>query len=468
MTEETNLSSYLAGIRDDPAEFRTVTREVDPNNFDVTAVLDHMERRGDYAAVEFLNPLNLHREKSEFPIVTNLWATRERCAEAVGISRSEAGALLGTKFAGLAANHVAPQVIASADAPVQAHVWQGEDADLWRLPAVRHAEMDLGPCLTMALAMHAPGEQAYNVTFVKSFPETGRRGGLTIHGKDMGRMTKAWERRGEPIPVVNILGHHPGFWLGSLHKTPYGVNEYETISAYTGGPVRLAPSVTWGEDFLVPADAEIIVEGHMVPGERTIVDPFGEISRQYQPQQLCPVMEVTAISYRDGARFQDIFSGHREHMLMGSIPKEGDIYDFLQKKFGFIHAVCLPYSGCGRYSAYISVRRDSAEAAKQVALQALAFVPNLHVIVIVDDDIDVLNEEDVVWAANTYVDPSSDVNVLHGIHESSDPRGMGASRVMIDATRPTRVPFPTRLRVPPEALARVKLDEFLDQAHGSH
>jgi UbiD family decarboxylase len=338
---------------------------------------------------------------------------------------------------------------------------------LWRLPVVKHAEMDLGPCLTMALAMHPPGEQAYNVTFVKSFPESGRRGGLTIHGKDMGRMTKAWQRRGEPIPVVNILGHHPGFWLGSLHKTPYGDNEYESIGAFTGAPVRLAPSVTWGADFLVPADAEIIVEGQIIPGERTIVDPFGEISRQYQPQQFAPVMEITAITHRDGALFQDIFSGHREHMLMGSIPKEGSIYNHLQKKFGFIHAVNLPYSGCGRYTAYISVQQASADQAKQVALQALAYVPNLHVIVIVDDDIDVLSEEDVLWAANTYVDPARDVNVLHGIHEASDPRGMGASRVMIDATRPTHVAFPTRLRVPPDALARIKLDEWLDQAQGS-
>jgi 2,5-furandicarboxylate decarboxylase 1 len=205
-----------------------------------------------------------------------------------------------------------------------------------------------------------------------------------------------------------------------------------------------------------------------VPGEQTIVDPFGEISRQYQPQQLCPVMEVTAITHRDGAVFQDIFSGHREHMLMGSIPKEGSIYNYLQEKFGFIHAVCLPYSGCGRYSAYISIRRDAAEEAKQVALQTLAYVPNLHVIVIVDDDIDVLSEEDVLWAANTYVDPARDVNVLHGIHEASDPRGMGASRVMIDATRPTREAFPTRLRVPPDALARVTLDEWLDQPRRSY
>ena len=69
-------------------------------------------------------------------------------------------------------------------------------------------------------------------------------------------------------------------------------------------PLRLAPSVTWGKDFLVPADAEIIIEGTITPGERTVVDPFGEISGLYQEQQLAPVMRVTAITYRDGAVYQ--------------------------------------------------------------------------------------------------------------------------------------------------------------------
>jgi 2,5-furandicarboxylate decarboxylase 1 len=460
------LGGYLDSIRDDPAEYRSVSRPVNPMNFDVTAVLQKLEDRGEYPVVEFRNPLNMHGEPSEFPIVTNLWATRERCADAVGVPRSEAGPQLGVRFSEMVGNRLEPQVVSSDDAPVQAHVYRGDDADMFRFPVVKHAEMDLGGATTMALAMHEPGDDFYNVSFIKAFPELGGRAGLTIHSKDMGRMTKAWERRGEPFPVINILGAHPGFWLGTLNNTPYGDNEYATIGGFIQEPLRLAPSVTWGKDFLVPADAEIIIEGEITPGDRTVVDPFGEISGLYQEQQLAPVMRVTAITHRDGAVYQDIFSGHREHMLLGSIPIEGALYLHLQRKLGIVTAVHMPYSGCGRYTAYISIRKGEEYHGKQAGLQALSNSPNLHTAVVVDDNIDVFNEEQVVWAVNTFVDPAKDVNVLTNIAHNGVPGGLGFNKVIIDATRTHAMPTTTRLQVPPSALARIELDEWLDSTAG--
>lgn len=460
------LGGYLDSIRDDPAEYRSVGRPVNPMNFDVTAVLQKLEDRGEYPVVEFRNPLNMHGEPSEFPIVTNLWATRGRCADAVGVPRSEAGPQLGVRFSEMVGNRLEPQVVNSDDAPVQAHVYRGDDADMFRFPVVKHAEMDLGGATTMALAMHEPGDDFYNVSFIKAFPEPGGRAGLTIHSKDMGRMTKAWERRGEPFPVINILGAHPGFWLGTLNNTPYGDNEYATIGGFIQEPLRLAPSVTWGKDFLVPADAEIIIEGEITPGDRTVVDPFGEISGLYQEQQLAPVMRVTAITHRDGAVYQDIFSGHREHMLLGSIPIEGALYLHLQRKLGIVTAVHMPYSGCGRYTAYISIRKGEEYHGKQAGLQALSNSPNLHTAVVVDDNIDVFNEEQVVWAVNTFVDPAKDVNVLTNIAHNGVPGGLGFNKVIIDATRTHAMPTTTRLHVPPSALARIELDEWLDSTAG--
>lgn len=461
-----SLRSYLDRIRDDAAEFRTVTRPVDPNKFEITALLEHLHRRREFPAVLFANPLNMYGERSQFPVLSNLWATRERCADAVGLPRSEAGAMLGRRFAEKISERRKPEIVASGSAPSQAYVLERDKADQWILPVVRHAEMDLGRVMTMALAAHPPGEDAYNVTFVKAFPESPRRAGLTIHSKDMGRITKAWERRGERFPIINILGHHPAFWLGSLNNTPYGDNEYETIGAYMGEPVRLVPSVTWGREFLVPADAEIVIEGEVIPGERTIVDPFGEISMQYQPQQFAPVMEVTAITYGEEAIFQDIFSGHPEHMLLGSIPREGAVYNHLQQKLGFVHEVHAPLSGCGRFTLYISIHRTSEGQAKQAGLQAIAHVPGVQTAVVVDDDIDVMNEQDVVWAVNTYVDPNRDVDLIKNVLEPSDPRGLGSARLIIDATRPTHVPFPTRLRVPDEAMERVQVADWLDPVGG--
>jgi 2,5-furandicarboxylate decarboxylase 1 len=457
-----DLGGYLDSICGDASDYRSVSRPVNPMNFDVTAILEHLERRGQYPAVCFENPLDVHGQASRFPVLANLWATRERCAHAVGVPRTEAGAPLGLRFADMVDSKRDPVVV--ADAPVQANVWRGDDADLWRLPVVRHSEMDLGGVLTMALAMHAPGEDFYNITFVKQFAESPHGGGVTIHSADMSRMLRSWERRGETVRVINILGHHPAFWMGTLNNTPYGDNEYATAGGFLDQPVRLAASVTWGREFLVPADAEIIIEGTITPGEMTIVDPFGEISRQYQPQELAPMMQVTAITFRDGAIMQDIFAGHREHMLLGSIPREGTIYRHLAQKIGTVTAVNMPFSGCGRYSAYISIRKGTDYQGKLAALQAAAHVPNLQVVVVVDDDIDVFNEEDVLWAVNTYTDPATDIDTIKNLRPPTDPRGLGSTRVLIDATRPTHIAFPTRLRVPPEAMERIVLEEWLDGA----
>jgi 2,5-furandicarboxylate decarboxylase 1 len=460
--EETakSLSMYLGTIRDRPEECRLVTREVNPGNFEVTAILEHLDRRGQFPAVIFEHPLDMHGKPSAFPLVTNLWGTRERCAEMLGLPRAQAGRDLGLAFSSLVGKPVQPVVVGHDEAPVQAHVYRGADADMWMLPAVRHFEMDLGAVLTMAQVMHAPGELFYNVTFVKTFPESSQRGGLTIHTADLTRMLRAWERRGERAPIVNILGHHPAFWLGSLARTPYGTNEYATIGAFLDQPVRLVPSVTWGDDFLVPADAEIVIEGELLPAERTVVDPFGEISRLYQAQELAPVMEVKAITHRPGAMLQDVFSGHREHFLLGLIPQEGSVLSHLQEAVGNVTAVHLPSSGNGRSTCYVSIRKQDEGQPKLTGLQALAKVPGFQAVVVVDDDIDVFNEEDVLWALNTYVDPTRDVDLLKNVGRRSD-RAMDNHHVIIDATRPTHTAFPTRLRVPQRALDAVILDEWL-------
>lgn len=461
-----SLGAYLDLIRDNPAEFRTVSRTVNPLNFDVTGLLGVLNQRREYPTVQFNNPLNLHGEPSRFPIVTNLFGTRERCAEAVGLPRSEAGARLGSLLCERIDRKIEPVLVDGRSAPVQANVLQGEKADMQMLPAVRHFEMDLGAVLTMGMIAKPPGEDFYNITFVKAFPETGQRAGLTVHTLHMSRILREFEARKARCPVAYVLGHHPAFWLGTLNNTPWGDNEYATCGGFLQEPVRLAPSVTWGKDLLVPADAEIVLEGEIIPGERTVVNPFGDITTQYQAQQLGPVMEVKAMTWREGALFQDIFSGHREHMLLGSIPREGTIFNHLQNKLGNVLAVHMPYSGCARYTAYVSIRKTEEGQAKTAGLQALAHVPNLYAVVVVDQDIDVFNEEQVLWAINFQVEPRRDITVIENMRAPNDPRALGSARVIIDATRPTHIAFPTRLKVPQSAMERVKLEEWLDAVKG--
>jgi UbiD family decarboxylase len=339
-------------------------------------------------------------------------------------------------------------------------VLAGDDLDLAILPIVRHFEMDLAPVLTMATIMKDPDEGFYDVTFIKTFyKDQPRRAGLTIHSPHHLRILKKYEDRGQPAPVVNVLGHHPAFFLGSLALAPWATNDYEVIGAFLGEPLRLTASETWGEDFLVPADSEIIVEGVIPPGEKEICDPFGEVTRTYQPQGLKQAFNVTAITHRHNAILQDVFSGHEEHWYLGSIPKEGSMFNSLQRQHGCIKAVHLPNSGVARFTAYISIKKEREGIAKRVGMSALLESWQFNWAIVVDEDVDVFDEQEVLWAVYTYTDPSRDVDVLknqYNIFHSA----AGSQKIIIDATKPLDTVSPAKIQVPAAAMDRIKLSDF--------
>src|SRR5690606_6939747 len=112
-----SLRTYLDLIRDDPAEFRTVSRTVNPAKFDVTGLLGVLNARREYPTIQFNNPLDLHGRPSRFPLVTNLWATRERCAEMIGLARSDPGARLGSLLCDRIERKIEPVVVDRRAAP---------------------------------------------------------------------------------------------------------------------------------------------------------------------------------------------------------------------------------------------------------------------------------------------------------------------------------------------------------------
>jgi UbiD family decarboxylase len=338
-------------------------------------------------------------------------------------------------------------------------VLSGDDADMSILPIVRHFEMDLGPVLTMATVMRDPDEGFYDVSFIKVFYKGPQRGGITIHSPHHLRILQKYEQRGQAAPVIAVLGHHPAFFLGSLALSPWGANDYDTIGAFLGEPLRLAPSATWGADFLVPADAEIVIEGVIPAGEKEVCDPFGEVTRLYQPQGLKQALDVTALTHRRDAILQDVFSGHEDHWILGAIPKEGSMFNSLQRQHGCIAAVHLPNSACGRLAAYVSIRKGREGIAKRVAMSALMESWQFNWAVVVDEDVDVFDEQEVLWAIYTNVDPSRDVDVLKNQYNIFH-TAAGHQKLLIDATRPLDTAFPSKIAVPSAALDRVRLADF--------
>lgn len=464
-----NLQSFLAQVRTQTGDLIEIERPVRPDAFEVTALLKQIEDRRQYPAVVFKNPLDLYGNPSGFPLLSNMYATRERCAVMLDVDPATPNYDVSLAFKAKAAAKIKPQTIAAEAAPVRENVWQGKDADVGRLPIVKHFAQDMGPVLTMTHIMRSK-QGHYNASFAKTFYKWDTHEMVvSIHTRDLSRIVKEYEIHDEPAPIVNVLGHHPAFHLATLARNPWGAEDYETIGSFLGEPLRLTPSLTWGDKFMVPADADLIIEGEIPPGQRDVCDPFGEVGRLYQAQCLRPLFNTKAIMFRTGAMMQDIFSGFRDCFALGAIPKEAAMETALRARFPNLHAAHSPDSCCGIHAIYISVRDPQPGQADAIGKAALEAMPLVECVVVVDADIDVFHEPSVLWAVYTYADVAHGLSVVGtGQHVVSN-QGTKLSfattkwsgRVLVNATRPRDTPFPPRSEVPEDVMARVQLDDFL-------
>lgn len=211
---------------------------------------------------------------------------------------------------------------------------------------------------------------------------------------------------------------------------------------------------------MVPADAEILIEGEVLPHVREIEAPFGEFTGYYGPQRNRWVIEVKAITYRQEAIFQNIFVGHRDTLILGAIPKEGSLFNRIKGMVPTVKSVCLPLSGCGRFNCYISIDKKTDGESKQAALIALGEIDFIKNVIVVDEDIDPFNEEEVMWSVATRVQADEDVDILKNVKGNVlDPSLKGdimTAKMIIDATRPVERPFAARIEVPDDALDRTR------------
>lgn len=456
-----SLGQFIETLgREHPDELVTVARSINPAAFEVTALLENLEREGRHPVVLFSDPRDVHGKPSQIRLVSNVFARRERSALAFDLPPSSCRMPLSLEYARREKAPIAPVSVAGS-APVHERVFRGGEIDVGALPIVRHYEMDMGPVLTMTCCMRDPDSGVYDISFIKVFyKDRPDYMGVSIHSPHLERIVQRYAELGKPAPIIAILGHHPAFFFGVLAATPFEQDDYATAGGFLGEPLRLAPSVTWGGDFLVPADAEVIIEGEILPGVREVVDPFGEVLGDYQAQCLRQAMQVTALTHRQGAVMQDIFTGHKDHWVLAGITREGTIYNAVQGKVGNVVAIHRPTSGA-TLSCYIAIRKVAEGQAKRTGLIALTEVPFLQVAVVVDENIDVYKDEEVLWAVLTMADPQRGVDLLRNVGTTAYSTAFRNNKVVIDATRPIDRPFPVRFRVPPEVLAAIRPAEWI-------
>lgn len=448
-----NLRQYLEGCG--PALWRIGT----PLSVvqEITALQHALSESGRYPALLVERPRLADGTVSAMQVVTNLFASRARVAALLGIDDHRRAA---AAFARLVATPKAPTVI--SDAPVQEVI--DRNPDLRRLPALRQHELDLGHYITAGHCITLDPDSSVDNVSVQRCAVRGARS-LTFYpyaSSHNARNVAKWEARGERCPFALWIGHHPKVVIGAQAKLAHPESHWGAAGGIAGEPVRLVPSVTHGERLKVPADAEIVIEGFVPPGVRVADGPFAEYTGYVGVQTASHAVEVTAVTHRRDAIFADFGAGLEDHLVPENMAMEGRLYAMLKPLAPSLENVHVPFSG-RRFHAYLQFANPERGEVRDALAGALAY-RRLRTAVAVDEDIDLFDERQVLWAIATRVQWHRDAMRIDGLtHPNLDPSlPPGAStitKLAIDATLPPAAgPGRPKPFVPANTVAREALD----------
>ncbi len=186
-------------------------------------------------------------------------------------------------------HRIPPKIVDKKDAPVKEVVKVGRDVDLFKLPIMRHHHMDGGPYIVLSTITKDRKSGVYNCSYHRMEVKSKNSTACYASPRHFWRIFRDYEENNLECPVATVLGHHPAYHLGACYTGPFEVSEFDVIGSYLQEPLRLTPSETWGDDQLIPADAEIVIEGALLSGKRVVEGPFGERRVILAPSAIPPV-----------------------------------------------------------------------------------------------------------------------------------------------------------------------------------
>ncbi|MCL6593166.1 MAG: UbiD family decarboxylase, partial [Alicyclobacillus sp.] len=292
------------------------------------------------------------------------------------------------------------QVVATGQAPVQERVIT-QSIDLMKtLPIPVHHKHDAGPYITAGLLIvRDPVTRQQNVAIHRLQVTGPNRLGVLLLPRHTQHLWRQAEAAGRPLECAIVIGVDPATLLASQANVPLGVDELAVAGALRGEPLRVVRGVTVDVD--VPADAEVVLEGHILPKVREPEGPFGEFPKYYGPRSEKEVIELTAVTSRAQPYFHTILPAGWEHLLLGAIPREASLLAAVRQTVPTVTAVHLTPGGTCRFHAAIAMRKQHEGQAKNAILAAFANNFDLKHVVVVDDDVDIFQAEEVEWALAT-------------------------------------------------------------------
>lgn len=383
----------------------------------------------------------------EMPVISGLVSDRQWIAEAMGVESSEVLA----RFQDAASNPLPWKEVTAA--PVQEVVHR--DVDLGKqLPLPTHNEYDSGPYITAGLCISRnPVTGVQNVSLHRLQLSGPNRLGALLLPRHTYTFYDMAERSGQPLDVAIVIGVDPLTLLSSQAIAPIDFDELTIAGALHGKPLPVVKCVT--SELRVPADAEIVVEGRVLPKVREEEGPFGEFPQYYGERARRHVIEVTALTHRKDALFHTVNGGGLEHLLLGGIPREATLLAHLRRSFPNVRDVHLARGGVCRYHLYVQIAKRQEGEAKNIMMGAFAGHYDVKHVIVVDEDVDIHNPAEVEWAVATRFQADRDLLVVPESQGSKlDPstrNGVGAKMGM-DATKPLdaeEMKF-KRIRVPGE------------------
>jgi 4-hydroxy-3-polyprenylbenzoate decarboxylase/2,5-furandicarboxylate decarboxylase 1 len=389
----------------------------------------------------------------EIPVLGGAFATRERAFLALECSPQT----YVDKFLSALDRLVPPRLVTLG--PCKDVIRTGRDVDLAMLPIPIFSEKDPGPFITLGLTISKDPETGKKNTSIYRLQVKGKNR-VGIMAQQLVRQLSRSEAKGKGLPVAIAIGTDPVLALATQWQAPYGTDEMELAGALRGDAVEVVKAET--VDIEVPATAEIIIEGTVLPNVREEEGPFGEVSGYYTPAQPKPVIEVSAITHRKKPIYQAALTGMptTENHVLKQIPLEATYYWELKRQHPGVTAVHFPSAGTVGFIVVIAMKQAQEFEARNVIATMLGTRRN-KIIIVVDDDVDIYDMEKVLWAVATRCQPEEDVVIFPRLTASKmDPSvkklGVG-SGLGIDATKPFGQPFPEVVKVP--GVDDVSLDE---------
>jgi 2,5-furandicarboxylate decarboxylase 1 len=445
------LRSFIEDIRrNHPEEVLTISREVDPR-FEITALVVKLEQERRFPILIFENVRG-----SKFSVVTNVHASRRRLASAIGSEPRSAVA----NYLKRIERRIPPKEVTSG--PVKEVILSSEQVDLRAIPQIVHHQDDAGPYLTAAVTLaRDPLSGRLNCSFNRlMFLDKNHTSIHLTLAKHLWEFYSNAEKMKQPLQVAVILGAHPAWSLGALNIGSIDEEEFYLRGSLAGAAMDVVGAETM--DLKVPAHAEMILEGEILPFERVDEGPFGEFTGYSLGSRKREVFHVKAITHRKNAFLHDIAVGHLDHLLLSTIPMEANLFRAVKAMVPSVKAVRIP----APFTVYVSIEKKTEGQGKNAILAVLGADMYMKHVIVVDHDIDIFNDQRVQWAVGTRCQADRDVMIVSNVGGSdldpSDLKDGVTAKMGIDATaKPLLGSFTPKHRVPKDVFDRLDLKDFV-------